>query len=1539
LNGSSVNSGGGSQTQATVNYVLQTSATDFFRSVNTGNWNTIANWQSSPNGSTGWITATASPTSSAHTITIQTGNNITTNIAVAPASVVINSGGTLTLSGSVLFGSTAATSITVDGTLTCPSGVNSSSVGLAASAVTIDNGGAFTNNAGLASGVAITTFTVNSGGTYTHNATGTGSNGSNTDFPGTAGVGRVFGANSNVIITSWATTGSSPASLPTIASPGWGNLTLNYTTPTGSVNMTGALTAIQGNFIVTATGNNTTRSFSLSSTTTYTLNIGGSLTVNGGFLTFMSGGSGTGTINVAGDVNVSSGTLEYNASSGATANLNANGTVSGTTGSLNLSGGLITNLSTAVHTLTLAGDMLVSGGTYNMCGSGTATTVCTINVNGTVSPSTGKIALSGSGSITQGSSSSVLITTAGDITLANSSTANFQLTSSGSGSSGRAQILNIGGSLNVGSGTSFSASSTSSSTSQLNFTGGTASVTFTNAGSCTIGQNSVTVASGKTLMLNSDFPTTVASAGNMTVSGTLNCVAHNVTGTDNFILGAAGTLEIGSAVGITTSGATGSIQTSGATRTFPATAAYIYNGSGAQVTGSGLPASVANVTINNSGGSAVTLSKSTTITGTLTMTNGSLALSTFTLSYGAAGTLAYVSSSNQSTTNTEFPASGGPVNVIFNNSGTTGVTVNATKTITGNLSIPAGIATLGTGINMNVGTLTLGGLGRVNTTWGSTLSAAVNKTNTYFSSVAGSTGIVSPTTDARTTPTATLSVTNTPQNYTGSAQSAIVGITTSSVPGSVSSILTGGAATQINAGTYAVTASFVPTDGTSYKTLTGVSAGNFVINPISESIADYRSIINGNLSVLGTWQYNGGGTWLSATQIPGPGNNVLIQNTVLFDQAFTVGPNKTLTVTSGGTANFNGQSIRVQSTSAGTGAIGQTTGSITGATNVTVERYISTDNGSRAWRILSIPTYGSETVHASWQEGSVTPEDNLKPNYGTIITTDHAADFASGGFDALIATGAGGLIGGTSLQTFDVTNPIYWDDIATTFNPINGNIPVSNAISPTAASPDLYAIYVRGDRTVLPASSTTTSQPTTLETTGILYQGPLTVHLPAATFNMVGNPFASQIDFTKTTLANVNPNVFYIWDPKLSLSGSLGAYQTFDNLGTWTISPGGGNYSGYAGTTTIESGQAFLVTNTAPASTASVVFNESSKTTGNVDVFRPASPETTNYQLRTNLYEVAGTAISLADANLVVFNSLYSDSFNSNDALKLSNGGENFGLQLEGKILEIEARQPVSTTDTIFFDMWNMKQMQYQLQFAPTNLNIPGLTAYLLDSYQGTTTPIDLTNGSTASFTIDANAASSANNRFQIVFNNSNPVPVTFTSIQANQQNTSVNVDWQVAGESGIKQYVVERSTDGVNFTQVGTVPASGILSYSWTDASPVTGNDFYRVVSVGVSGDVKYSSTVKVLMGSSLQPGIAIYPNPVTGGRIGLQLTNLPAGNYGVRLLSIIGQELYRNTVNHPGGTSQQTLNAPTGLAQGIYKLEVLTPDNNTYTQKLIIK
>ncbi|MFZ2167662.1 MAG: MBG domain-containing protein [Minisyncoccia bacterium] len=180
------------------------------------------------------------------------------------------------------------------------------------------------------------------------------------------------------------------------------------------------------------------------------------------------------------------------------------------------------------------------------------------------------------------------------------------------------------------------------------------------------------------------------------------------------------------------------------------------------------------------------------------------------------------------------------VNLILD--GGSGVKTMVTGTsVSGTLSIaPTGTATasIGAGLTITVANLTLGGLGRINGTWGSTSSTATNKNDTYF---AATTGILSVTNDTRATPT--LSVTNSPVTYNASGQSATVA---GSVAGTASNILTGGSATQTNAGTYAVTADFTPTDTTSYISLTAASAGNFVINKATPTLSVTNSPVTYN---------------------------------------------------------------------------------------------------------------------------------------------------------------------------------------------------------------------------------------------------------------------------------------------------------------------------------------------------------------------------------------------------------------------------------------------------------------------------------------------------------------------------------------------------------------------------------------------------------------------------------------------------------------------------------------------------------------------
>lgn len=123
--------------------------------------------------------------------------------------------------------------------------------------------------------------------------------------------------------------------------------------------------------------------------------------------------------------------------------------------------------------------------------------------------------------------------------------------------------------------------------------------------------------------------TQVFTSGSNTVSGRVNYTVNSGSTLDlgtavvkgnTFTTLSGSTLIIGSPAGITSSGSTGNVQTG--FREFNSGGNYIYDGSSAQTAGSGLPSSVASLTINNS--SNVTLSNTVSISNSLTFTSGKL---------------------------------------------------------------------------------------------------------------------------------------------------------------------------------------------------------------------------------------------------------------------------------------------------------------------------------------------------------------------------------------------------------------------------------------------------------------------------------------------------------------------------------------------------------------------------------------------------------------------------------------------------------------------------------------------------------------------------------------------------------------------------------------------------------------------------------------------------------------------------------------------------------------------------------------------------
>ncbi len=135
----------------------------------------------------------------------------------------------------------------------------------------------------------------------------------------------------------------------------------------------------------------------------------------------------------------------------------------------------------------------------------------------------------------------------------------------------------------------------------------------------------------------STAPVTSTGPLNINATGGLYCNANIVSGTGAFTMGNGSYLGMGHVQGISISGnATGNIQMTGG-RTYNSTGNYIYNGILNQVTGSGLPTTVNDLTTDNP--SIVTIATNQLVNGVDSLKQGTFDIGSTRITHNGTGTL------------------------------------------------------------------------------------------------------------------------------------------------------------------------------------------------------------------------------------------------------------------------------------------------------------------------------------------------------------------------------------------------------------------------------------------------------------------------------------------------------------------------------------------------------------------------------------------------------------------------------------------------------------------------------------------------------------------------------------------------------------------------------------------------------------------------------------------------------------------------------------------------------------------------------------
>ncbi len=625
-----------------------------------------------------------------------------------------------------------------------------------------------------------------------------------------------------------------------------------------------------------------------------------------------------------------------------------------------------------------------------------------------------------------------------------------------------------------------------------------------------------------------------------------------------------------------------------------------------------------------------------------------------------------------------------------------------------------------------------------------------------------------------------------------------------------------------------------------------------------------------------------------------------------------------LSVGTSGVIN-TGDNVTLKSSINGTASLGTVKSASQVNGQFTVERYInigdSTDQHKKAWLFLAPPTKG-QSVKDSWMEGG----NNASTGYGVNIPNTVGT-----GWDP-------GTVYAPSIKRYD-----YLTDTWVSKNNSGGDMNATDSLY----NPNGWMIFVRGDRSVTAFGQAPNN--TNLRSKGTLPTGEQKFTIPVKTgiqgFYSLGNPYASAVDMTKVIDQSMKtpPASYYIWDPNLqqieanSVYG-LGGYRTLTYDGTNYTAVPNDPIAPFSDPNILRSGQAFFV-QTDAVNPYIIVFEESSKadmSASGKENFRTAGMRGgKTSKLVSTLYNTSDQVI---DGTLQIFDIKYSNSIDRQDARKLTNGGINLSLKVENKQLVVERRQPVSGADTIFFNLTGTSNGSYYFKFNATNILTPGSDAWLVDAYTKQHTPVSVDGETKIPFDVNNDAASKAVNRFSIVFRAAAALPVTFVKVEAVNEGPQVNVKWKVANEINLSKYVVMKSTDGNNFTDLTDVPANGGTDYFAPDKNPVSGYNYYRIRSVDRDGAQAYSEIAKVWMGNNKQ-SLSVFPNPVVNGMVNLRFENMPSGKYLIRLLNPSGQVILNNSLSFAGGNYNEKIPWNYQMAHGSYQLEITQPDGSVKT------
>ncbi len=184
------------------------------------------------------------------------------------------------------------------------------------------------------------------------------------------------------------------------------------------------------------------------------------------------------------------------------------------------------------------------------------------------------------------------------------------------------------------------------------------------------------------------------------------------------------------------------------------------------------------------------------------------------------------------------------------------------------------------------------------------------------------------------------------------------------------------------------------------------------------------------------------------------------------------------------------------------------------------------------------------------------------------------------------------------------------------------------------------------------------------------------------------------------------------------------------------------------------------------------------------------------------------------------------------------------------------------------------------------------------------------------------------------------PLPITLLDFTAKYIGPkTVAIQWSTASEVNNDYFTIQRSSDGIHFTDIQIVDGAGnssmIQAYNDIDDDALDGISYYRLKQTDYDGQFSYSKIVTVVSNGT---GFSFNLSPTLCSsdteEIKILITGaLPNQEIPLEIIDMIGRRVYYKTLkSDENGTIMDVINLNTPLARGTYVVNVLSSNCNEH-------